>query len=78
MILSIPIILASLILSISDVIDNPIDQTSVLQSFFASIVACITALLSIHFMMSLIQKTNFNLFILYRICLGFVLLFFYA
>ena len=78
MLLSIPIILASLTLSIFDVISDPINNTYVLQSFFAAIVACITALLSIHFMMKLIQKTNFNLFIIYRIILGFILLFFYA
>ena len=78
MLLSIPIILASLTLLIIDVISDPINNTYVLQSFFAAIVACITALLSIHFMMKLIQKTNFNLFIIYRIILGFILLFFYA
>ena len=78
MLLSIPIILASLTLSIFDVISDPINNTYVLQSFFAAIVACITALLSIHFMMKLIQKTNFNLFIIYRIILGCILLFFYA
>ena len=78
MILSIPIILASFSLSIFDVISDPINNTFVLQSLFAAIVACITALLSIHFMMKLIQKTNFNLFIIYRIILGFILLFFYA
>ena len=78
MLLSIPIILASLTLSIFDVISDPINNTYVLQSFFAAIVACITALLSIHFMMKLIQKTNFNLFIIYRIILGCILLFFYV
>ena len=78
MLLSIPIILASLTLSIFDVISDPINNSNVLQSFFAAIVACITALLSIHFMMKLIQETNFNLFIIYRIILGFILLFFYA
>ena len=78
MLLSIPIILASLTLSIFDVISDPVNNTNMLQSFFAAIVACITALLSIQFMMKLIQKTNFNLFIMYRIILGCILLFFYA
>ncbi len=78
MLLSIPIILASLTLSIFDVISDPVNNANMLQSFFAAIVACITALLSIQFMMKLIQKTNFNLFIIYRIILGFILLFFYA
>ena len=78
MLLSIPIILASLTLSFLDLTNNSINEVNLQQSFFAAIVACITALLSIHFMMSLIKKTNFNLFIIYRICLGFVLLVFYA
>jgi len=78
MLLSIPIILASITLSNFDVISDPINNTNILQSFFASIVACIIALLSIQFMMKIIQKTNFNLFIIYRILLGFILLFFYA
>ena len=78
MLLSIPIILASLTLSFLDLTNNSINEVNLQQSFFAAIVACITALLSIHFMMSLIQKTNFNLFIIYRICLGFVLLVFYV
>ena len=78
MLLSIPIILASLTLSVFDLSNSSINEIHLEQSFFAAIVACITAFLSIHLMMSLIQKTNFNLFIIYRICLGFVLLVFYA
>ena len=78
MLLSIPIILASLILSVFDLSNSSINEIHLEQSFFAAIVACITAFLSIHLMMSLIQKTNFNLFIIYRICLGFVLLVFYV
>ena len=54
-------------MSIFDLISDPINNTYVLQSFFAAIVAGITALVSIHFMMKLIQKTNFNLFIIYLI-----------
>jgi len=64
MLLSIPIILATLTLSIFDVISDPINNTYVLQSFFSAIVACITALILIHFMMKLIQNTNFNLIII--------------
>jgi len=78
MLISIPIILASLIFSVSDVVKDPNSLVNVQQSLFASIIACITALLSIHFMMKIIQKSNFNLFIFYRICLGIVLLIIYA
>ena len=78
MLLSIPIILSSLTLSVFDLSNSSINEIHLQQSFFAAIVACITAFLSIHLMMLLIQKTNFNLFIIYRICLGFVLLVFYA
>ena len=78
MLLSIPIILASLTLSLSDVIYDSSNIDNVKHSLFAAIIACITAFLSIHLMMKLIKSSNFNLFIFYRIFLGFVLLFFYA
>ncbi len=78
MLLSIPIILASLTLSLFDAIIDANNFVNVKQSIFAAITACITALLSIHLMMKLIKGSNFNLFIFYRILLGFVLLFLYA
>ncbi len=78
MILSIPIILASIFLTLNDAINDKTNVVDFQQSIFAAVIACITALVSINFMMRLIQKTNFNLFIFYRICLGFVLLVFYA
>ena len=78
MLLSVPIILASLILSTYDVINNPSININLPQSIFASIVACFTALLSIHLMMNLIQRSTFNIFIIYRVMLGFILLYFYA
>tara|TARA_Y100001970_G_scaffold80102_1_gene101749 strand:- start:8158 stop:8943 length:786 start_codon:yes stop_codon:yes gene_type:complete len=78
MLLSIPIILASLILSLFDILKNTGDLLNINQSLFASVTAFFTAIISIHFMMNVIQKTNFNLFIFYRISLGFVLLYFYA
>ena len=78
MLLSIPIILASLILSTFDLINNPLINVNLLQSIFASLVACFTALLSIHFMMYFIQRSTFNIFIIYRVMLGFILLYFYA
>ena len=78
MLLSIPIILASLMISVSDLFKDPDSMVNVQQSVFAAIIACITALISIHFMMRVIQNSNFNLFIFYRICLGIVLLVIYA
>ena len=78
MLLSIPIILASLMISLSDLAKDPDSMVNVQQSMFAALIACITALISIHFMMRVIQNSNFNLFIFYRICLGIVLLVIYA
>ena len=78
MLLSIPIILASLMISLSDLAKDPDSMVNVQQSMFAALIACITSLISIHFMMRVIQNSNFNLFIFYRICLGIVLLVIYA
>jgi len=78
MLLSIPIILASLMISVSGLVKDPNSIANVQQSLFAAIIACITAFISIHFMMRIIQNSNFNLFIFYRICLGIALLAIYA
>ena len=78
MLLSIPIILASLMISVTDIVKDPNSIANVQQSLFAAIIACITAFISIHFMMRIIQNSNFNLFIFYRICLGIALLAIYA
>ena len=77
MLLSIPIILASLILALS-IFFSDFKEVNLNESLFATFVAFITALSSIHFMMRLLQFTNFNLFIIYRILLGIIILFFYA
>ena len=77
MLLSIPIILASLILALS-IFFSDFKEVNLNESLFATFVAFITALSSIHFMMKLLQFTNFNLFIIYRILLGIIILFFYA
>ena len=74
MLLSIPIILASLTLSVFDIIFFKDEITYIYPSIFSASIAFITALLSINFMMRLIQFTNFNLFIIYRIILGIILL----
>ena len=76
MLLSIPIILASLSMSLLDyyISDEPI--LNFYPSLFAAFIAFITALLSITLMMKLIKVTNFNIFIIYRILLGILILLF--
>ena len=78
MILSIPIILASMTLSLINVSNEGYVAVNLYQSFFASLVAFITALLSIIFLMRFIKKANFNIFIIYRIILGIILLVVYV
>ena len=64
MILSIPIILASMTLSLINIFNEEYVEVNMYQSFFASLVAFITALLSIIFLMRFIKKANFNIFII--------------
>jgi len=78
MLLSIPVILASLVLTSLDLIGSTETNLNLYQSLFAAIVACITALVSINIMMQIIQRSTFNIFIIYRVLLGFILLYFYA
>ena len=78
MILSIPIILASMTLSLINILNEEYVAVNLYQSFFASLVAFITALLSIMFLMRFIKKANFNIFIIYRIILGIILLVIYV
>ena len=78
MILSIPIILASMTLSFINIFNEEYVAFNLYQSFSASLVAFITALLSIIFLMRFIKKTNFNIFIIYRILLGIILLVIYV
>ncbi len=76
MILSIPIILASMTLSLINIFNEKYIEVNLYQSFCASIVAFITALLSIIFLINFIKKFNFNIFIIYRVLLGILLLLF--
>ena len=78
MLLSIPIILASLVLTSIDLITNVSVNINLSQSIFSALVAFVTALLSINLMMSFIIRSTFNIFIIYRVMLGFALLYFYA
>ena len=77
MILSIPIIIASMTLSLRNVlIKEEYVEVNLYQSFSAATVAFITALISIVFLMRFIKKFNFNIFIIYRVLLGILLLLF--
>ena len=78
MVLSIPIILASMTLSLINILNEEQVAVNFYYSFFAAIVAFITALLSIIFLMHFIKKANFNIFIIYRIILGIILLIVYV
>ena len=63
MLLSIPIILASLVLTSLDLISSSEININLYKSLFAAFVACITALFSINIMMRIIQSSTFNIFI---------------
>ena len=78
MLLSIPIIAASLSLALIDLYNFEFIYVQLQQSFFSAFISFITALISIHFMMKILQFTNYNIFIIYRILLGIGLLVFYA
>ena len=78
MLLSIPIILASLFLALLDISNTDVYFTEFKQPLIASIFAFITAIASIHLMIKILQYTNFNIFIIYRIILGITLLVVYA
>ena len=78
MILSIPIIFASMTLSFINIFNEEYVAVNLYQSFSAALVAFITAFLSIIFLMRFIKKANFNIFIIYRIILGIILLVVYV
>ena len=78
MLLSIPIILASMTLSLINIFNKGYVAVNLYQSFSAALIAFITALLSIIFLMKFIKNANFNIFIIYRIVLGIILLVVYV
>ena len=78
MLLSIPIILASMTLSLINIFNEGYVAVNLYQSFSAALIAFITALLSIIFLMKFIKNANFNIFIIYRIFLGIILLVVYV
>ena len=78
MLLSIPIIAASLALALLDIYSMQETLVDLIQPIIATIISFVTAILSIHVMMKILQFTNFNIFIIYRILLGITLLIIYA
>ena len=78
MLLSIPIILASMTLSFINLFKHQSVSINFYESSYAALVAFITALLSIIFLMKFIKNANFNIFIIYRIMLGIILLIVYV
>jgi len=63
-------------LSLIKVFEEDFVEVNFYQPFFASIVAFVTALLSILFLMRFIRQFDFNIFVIYRVLLGvFILLF---
>ena len=78
MLLSIPIILASMTLSLINVFNEEQAVVNFYKSFSAALVAFISSLLSIIFLMKFIKQANFNIFIIYRIILGIILLIVYV
>ncbi len=78
MLLSIPIIMASLTLALVDVLTMESQNIELSQPIFSAFVAFVTAFVSINFMMKILKISNYNIFIIYRILLGISLLVFYA
>ena len=78
MLLSIPVIFASMTLSLINLFKDETLPVNIYHPFSATLVSFITALLSIIFLMKFIKKANFNIFIIYRIILGIILLTIYV
>ena len=78
MLLSIPVILASMTLSLINVFNEEEAVVNFYHSCSAALVAFIAALLSIIFLMRFIKQANFNIFIIYRIIFGIILLIVYV
>ena len=74
MLLSIPIIIASFILALPNFFDQSKNIFNLNQILVSSIISFIVALLSIKFMMLLVKNYTYNLFVIYRIILGIVIL----
>ena len=74
LLLSIPIIIASLFLAFPNFFNDSENIFNLKQVFTSSIVSFITAFFSIKFLMGLVKKYSYNSFVIYRILLGIIIL----
>ncbi len=74
MLLSIPIIFASLVLVLPDFFAESKNNFNLIEILVSSLISFITAFLSIKFMIALVKRSTFSLFVIYRVILGIVIL----
>ena len=74
MLLSIPIIFGSFVLSLPELFQSKLNLFSLKEILLSSTIAFVAALISIKFMMNFIKKTSYNLFVIYRVILGLIIL----
>ena len=74
MLLSIPIIFASLVLVLPDFFEESKNNFNLIEILVSSLISFITAFVSIKFMIALVKKTSYSIFVFYRIILGIILL----
>ena len=74
MLLSIPIIIASLALALPNLFDDTKNIFNFNQILASTVISFTVAFLSIKFMMSLLKNYTYNLFVIYRIILGILIL----
>jgi len=75
LLLSIPIIIASLVLALPSFFDSKSNIFDLNQIILSSLISFITAFLSIKLMIDFVKKHNYNIFVVYRILLGIIILF---
>ena len=74
MILSIPIIIASMTLILLEIYQSNQIYLNFNNTIISMIISFITALISINFMIAILKRTIYNIFIIYRILLGSIIL----
>ena len=75
MLLSIPVIFGSLILALPSFFIETSNVYKLNQIFFSTIISFTTAFFSIKIMIAFVKKSNYNIFVFYRILLGLIILF---
>ena len=75
MFLSIPLIFGSLILALPSFFIETSNVYNLNQIFFSTIISFTTAFFSIKIMIAFVKKSNYNIFVFYRILLGLIILF---